>query len=157
MKLLELLQGKWPGHSLHSALVHLPIGSWIVACLVDIAVFAGWTQPDSGRLGLSCVGLGLVGAVAAIATGVADWLRIKKEEPAWKLGVYHMALNVIAVAVWSGNFVLRLQVGAGHDAILLTALAGTTLIFMSGYVGSLMASEHKLVRTAPGRRRADVC
>ena len=39
MKLLEILQGKWLGHPLHPAIVHVPIGLWTVACQLDVIVW----------------------------------------------------------------------------------------------------------------------
>jgi uncharacterized membrane protein len=139
VKLSEFLQGKWLGHPLHSAIVHIPVGSWIAACLLDIAVWAGWLNRGAGQLATYCVVFGLLGAALAVAPGIADWMHIKKEKPAWKLGLYHMVLNVGAVAIWAVNFGLRLNSDAPvQTSILLTSLLGTVLVFISGYIGSLM-------------------
>src|SRR5690606_13059817 len=43
VKLLDLLHGKWLGHPLHPAIVHVPIGLWTVACVLDVIV---WFVPD---------------------------------------------------------------------------------------------------------------
>ena len=139
MKLSEFLQGKWLGHPLHSAIVHIPVGSWIAACLLDIAHQAGWLGRASAQLALVCVGLGLLGALLAIAPGIADWAQIKREKPAWKLGLYHMLLNVMAVVVWALNFIIRLNADEFlSSTLLITSLVGTALVFASGYLGSLM-------------------
>jgi uncharacterized membrane protein len=143
VKLSELLQGKWLGHPLHSALVHIPVGSWIAACLLDIAVMAQWMDGGASRLALYCVAIGLVGALLAVAPGVADWMHIKKEKPAWKLGLYHMIFNVVAVAIWAANFTLRLNSSELVTPwILATSLLGTVIVFISGYIGSLMVFDH---------------
>ena len=139
VKLSEILQGKWLGHPVHAALVHIPVGSWTAACLLDIAHQAQWMTADTGRLPTYLVGFGLLGALLAVAPGIADWLPIKKEKPAWKLGLYHMLLNVIALIVWAANFYLRLQSDAVvTNAILGTSVVGTLLVFVSGYLGSRM-------------------
>jgi hypothetical protein len=39
-----------------------------------------------------CNSFGLVTALLAVPPGLADWAEIKKEKPAWKMGLYHMAL-----------------------------------------------------------------
>ena len=139
MKLSEFLQGKWLGHPLHSAIVHVPVGSWIAACLLDIAHQADWLGQEAGVLALVCVGVGLLGALLAVAPGIADWSQIKKEKPAWKLGLYHMLLNIVAVIVWGINFAQRLNTETFfNSAILLTSVIGAALVFFSGYLGSLM-------------------
>jgi uncharacterized membrane protein len=139
VKLSEFLQGKWLGHPLHSAIVHIPVGSWIAASILDISHRAGWLGRESGQLALVCVGVGLLGAVLAVAPGIADWAQIKKDKPAWKIGLYHMLLNVAAVVVWAVNFALRLNVDDYlNSTILITSALGTVLVFVSGYLGSLM-------------------
>jgi uncharacterized membrane protein len=139
VKFIEILQGKWLGHPLHSALVHIPVGSWIAACLLDVANRAEWTPSALEPLATYCVAFGLLGALLAVGPGIADWLPIKKEKPAWKIGVIHMALNVAAVAVWTVNLTLRLRSEHGvTSGVLGTSVVGTLLVFVSGYLGSLM-------------------
>lgn len=141
MKILDFLQGKWLGHPVHPALVHLPVGLWTVACAVDIAVRAGIHVPGGGELALYCVGLGLLAAVGSVPTGLADWWSIKKGKPAWKLGLIHMGLNLAATAAWAVNFAQRLWLGQGEPigpAVLGTSIAGTVLLFAGAYVGTLL-------------------
>lgn len=147
MKLVEFLQGKWLGHPLHAALVHVPVGGWLVACALDVSRGAGWGGAVNARLALWCVGAGLAGAMLAIPTGVADWSSIKKEKRAWKLGLYHMLLNLGAGLVWAVNFGLRFMrrdeaVPDLTPAILITSIAGTLLVLVSAYIGSLMVFDH---------------
>src|SRR5688500_14101058 len=104
MKLVEFLQGKWLGHPLHAALVHVPVGAWFVACALDVGMRLGLGDVIAGRVALWCVGIGLAGAVLAVPPGVADWSAVKKEKPAWKLGLYHLLLNVGATLLWAVNF-----------------------------------------------------
>jgi Predicted membrane protein len=144
MKLSEFLQGKWLGHPLHAALVHVPVGAWVIACGIDIALRAGWIAgPVPLRLAHYAVAFGLLGALIAVPPGLADWLQIKPDKPAKKLGVYHLLLNAVSAILWAVNFTLRL---ASPDAlttpILLTSLAGTALLFAGAYLGSLMVYDH---------------
>jgi uncharacterized membrane protein len=160
VKIVDFLQGKWLGHPLHPALVHVPVGGWIVACLID---GVRWMAGDSvalSRLALWCVGLGLLGALVAIAPGVADWSAVKKERPAWKLGLYHMILNLIAAMVWAVNFGLRLEAGHGGGGVsapvLLTSAIGTVLVFAGAYLGSLLAFDQgvAIIRLSKKKWRA---
>lgn len=146
MKLTEFLQGKWLGHPLHPALVHLPIGAWTAACVLDIIGRIGGPNADLARLAIYFVGAGLFFAVLAVPTGIADWSGIKREKPAWKLGLFHLSGNALAAFVWCGNLGLRLRALDPPEPttapILLTSLLGTLLLAASGYLGKLMVFDH---------------
>lgn len=138
----EFLQGKWLGHPLHPAIVHVPVGAWIATAVIDILERNADSAKPALYVALYCVVAGLVGALLAVPTGVADWSSIKHEKPAWKLGLYHMALNLLAAIVWAANLGLRAK--ALHTdqpvtpAILISSVAGAMLVIISGYLGSRM-------------------
>lgn len=142
MKAVEILQGKWLGHPLHPALVHLPVGAWFSAFMFDLAVSMGVSSPVLPRLALYLVGIGLALALLAVPTGIADWSEIKKEKPAWRLGLYHMIGNGITALVWCGNFGLRLRpldsATPITPAVLFTSALGLLLLLGSAYLGKLM-------------------
>lgn len=146
VKLLDILQGKWLGHPLHPAVVHVPLALWIVAAVCDVLIYRDIAVSVLTRLSLYCVAGGLLGALVAVPTGIAEWVPIKKEKPAWKLALYHMLLNVAAVALFVVNFVWRLrelEVGDGiSKAVLVTSVVGAVVLVASGYIGSLMAYDH---------------
>lgn len=143
MKFVEILQGKWLGHPLHPAIIHVPVGGWLVACALDVIAHFRTDSAWMPEAALWATGLGLAGALLAIAPGFADWSAIKPEKPAWKLALYHMLLNVAGTATWATNFVLRLHardaaVSQPTTAILWTSIIGTVVIFISAYLGSLI-------------------
>jgi uncharacterized membrane protein len=146
MKPIEFLQGKWLGHPLHPALVHLPIGAWFAACVLDVINRFGPQAESWARLAMYFVIAGLVMALLAVPTGIADWSEIKKEKPAWKLGLYHMIVNAIAAVVWCGNLGLRLRrldsAEPISEAVLTTSVVGALLLVISGYLGKLMVFDH---------------
>jgi uncharacterized membrane protein len=141
VKLFDFLQGKWLGHPLHPALVHVPLGLWLIAAILDVLIVSDIAASVLTRLSFYCVIGGLIGAFFAVPTGVADWAPIKKDKPAWKLGLAHMLLNLVAIFIWAANFGLRLNTlgepGLGGP-ILVTSLLGAGLLLVSGYIGSLM-------------------
>lgn len=141
MKIVEILQGKWLGHPVHPAVVHLPVGLWTVACALDIAVRANVAPPGASQIAMYCVGVGLVAVVFAVPTGFADWSSIKRGKPAWKIGLVHMLLNAVAVVVWAVNLWLRIQT-ENAGAVLITSMLGTALVFAGGYLGALMVFDH---------------
>jgi uncharacterized membrane protein len=139
--MIDFLQGKWLKHPLHPALAHIPTALWPSAFLVDVL---SQFQADNAlvQLAFYAILLGLIVALLAIPTGYADWTDIRPEKPAWKLGLYHMILNVLISILWGVNLALRLQ-GLQTDAsvppglVLLSALA-TVLLLSSGYLGGRM-------------------
>lgn len=157
MKPIEVLQGKWLGHPLHPALVHLPIGAWFSACLLDVLNRYGAQSGGFARLALYLVGAGLALALLAVPTGIADWTGIKKEKPAWKLGLLHMIANAIAAVVWCVNLGLRLRPLETAEpitpAVLLTSAVGTLLVIGSGYLGKLMVFDHGISVARESKRK----
>ena len=145
MKLLDLLQGKWLGHPLHPAIVHVPLGLWTIAAGLDLAAWFTGSSPLLPKLAFYAVLVGLAAVLLAVPTGAADWAPIKPEKPAWKLGLYHLMLNLVATVVWAVNFGLRMLEDRGAVVtmpILLTSLAGLALVWIGGYLGSLLVFEH---------------
>lgn len=143
VKLIDILQGKWLGHPLHPAIVHIPLGGWVAACGIDVSVLAGWTHGGPPRLALYCVVVGLIGVALAVPPGLADWAGIKREKPAWRLALYHLLVNVAATLVWVLNAVLRLRSADPlSGAILTTSILGTLLVLTGGYLGSLLVFDH---------------
>lgn len=139
--MIDFLQGKWLKHPLHPALVHIPTALWPSAFLFDVL---SQFRPDNAfvQLAFYAILLGLLVAVLAIPTGYADWTDIRPEKPAWKLGLYHMILNILVSVLWGINLALRVR-GLETDASVplgfvgLSALA-TLLLLVSGYLGGRM-------------------
>src|SRR6266571_4766774 len=105
--LKELLQGKWLGHPLHPALVHIPVGLFPAALLCDILSRSGLGGNALVQTGFCCILLGLIVGLLAAPAGLADWLDIKSGRPAHKLGLYPMALNLLVVLLFAINLALR--------------------------------------------------
>ncbi|MDQ2691255.1 MAG: DUF2231 domain-containing protein, partial [Chloroflexota bacterium] len=67
---------------------------------------------------------------------------IKPDKPAWKLGLYHMIINLVVTVLWGINGWLRLPTFESATAVpgglvALSALA-TSLLLISGYLGGRM-------------------
>jgi uncharacterized membrane protein len=94
------------------------------------------------QLSFYAILLGLVVALAAIPTGYADWTDIRREKPAWKLGLIHMILNLSISALWVLNLWLRAgsfrtDTSVPGGLVGLSTLA-TLLLLISGYLGGRM-------------------
>jgi uncharacterized membrane protein len=139
--MLDFLQGKWLKHPLHPALVHMPTALWPAAWIFDLI---SQFQADNVYVQLAFyAGLwSLLVALIAIPTGFADWMDIRREKPAWRLGLYHMSLNLIVTVLWAINIGLRMASFQTATVIPLAwfglSTLATLLLFISGYLGGRM-------------------
>lgn len=155
----EFLKGKWLGHPLHPILVHVPMAAWPGALVFDLL-----SQMEIGgngmvRLSFYSILLGLVAVLAAVPTGVLDWGEIKQDKPAWKLGLYHMALNLVVAIVFAINLGVRMESYRSALKVagwpLALSAVGTLLLAGSAYLGGLMVYDYgiNVARMSKGKWR----
>jgi uncharacterized membrane protein len=140
MSLKKLLQGNWLGHPLHSAIVHLPTGLWPAALVFDLVSLRG--SDVAGKCATWALAVGLVAALAAAPTGIADWWDIKPEKPAKKIGWWHLALNLMVVALIAVSVILRLTTDRVSTAAVMLCGVANILLAISGYLGTRMVFEY---------------
>jgi uncharacterized membrane protein len=140
--IIDLLKGKWLGHPLHPILVHVPMAVWPAALVFDLLSRAGIGGNAIVRTSFFAIGFGLAVALLAVPTGIVDWWGIKREKPAWKIGLWHMLLNGLVLVLFAINFTLRLdtyrEAGIVSDVPLSLSFAGTLTLFVSAYLGGRM-------------------
>jgi uncharacterized membrane protein len=144
--LLNILKGKWLGHPLHPILVHVPMAMWPGALIFDL--LSQWQIGGNAmvRLSFYAIVFGLIATLLAVPTGLIDWSGIKKEKPAWKIGLYHMILNLIVTLLFAVNLGLRLQTYregiAVERAPFALSIIGTAILIGSAYLGGRMVYEY---------------
>ena len=138
------------GHPIHAMLVPLPIGLWIFALVADVMTHAGGA-PGWRTAAFYAIGVGVVGALLAALPGLVDLVSLRPG-PARRTGIWHMVINLVAVAVFALNFLLRWRTADHSGRLLLTAL-GVVLIAISGWLGGEMVYVGG-VGVAPGAREA---
>lgn len=135
-----------PKFSLHAIVVHLPIGAWTGALIFDLLTRFHLGGNTLVRLSFLCVAAGIAGALVAVPTGLLDWSGVKKGKPAWKLGLYHMATNLVVTVVFALNLAVRWSHWQDAEMVSLAglalSLAGTALLFVGAYLGGLMLYDH---------------
>ena len=140
------LQGKWLGHPLHPALVHIPTALWPAALLFDLLSWTDLGGPIPVQISYYAIFTGLIVALVAALTGLADWADIKPDKPAKKIGLAHMVLNLTVTALFALNLWLRAQLPTSTDAVPLhligLTLVATLILLVSGYLGGRMVFEH---------------
>jgi nitrite reductase/ring-hydroxylating ferredoxin subunit/uncharacterized membrane protein len=120
------LSGTWLGHQLHPVLTDLPIGAWVMAAALD------WTTGRSGaKAAERLVGLGVLAALPAAATGASDWSETYGAEQ--RVGLVHALSNLTATALQSGSWLARRRGRRLTAMALSTAGLGVTL--SAAYLG----------------------
>jgi uncharacterized membrane protein len=129
------------GHPIHPMLVAFPIGLWIFSFISDLILLLGWGGPAWSDVALVTMIGGLVGALLAAIPGFIDYFTINDAKAA-RTANWHMALNLVLVALYSFNVFVRTQ--APPEAlfpILLSAL-GVVVLAFSGWVGGDLVYVH---------------
>lgn len=97
------------------------------------------------RLSLYALAVGLLMVLVAIPTGIADWWGIRKDRPAWKLGVFHMAVNWTASLAFGVSLGIRLAGGAAGGVgglPLALSVVGAAFLLVGLYLGGRMIYDY---------------
>jgi hypothetical protein len=128
--LAHLLQGRPLGHAAHPLLTDAPLGFWLSSLTLDL-VGGPDARPAADRL----VGLGVLSALPAGLTGVADWAL--GDQRVRRVGVAHAVLNAGATIGFGASWVFRRR---GHRTLgVLTSLAASGALGAAGYLGGHLA------------------
>ncbi len=124
----DRLSGTELGHPLHPLLVAVPIGSWVGASVLDA------TPGNNAAAARRLIGLGVLAALPAAATGLSDWSDTDGAEQ--RVGALHAGLNVVALALYTGSWWSRRR-PTRTGAVL--AAAGGVVLGAAGYLGGHLA------------------
>jgi nitrite reductase/ring-hydroxylating ferredoxin subunit/uncharacterized membrane protein len=124
--LKDALNGTWLGHSLHPAITDVPVGAWTAALALDAL-----GERRGARI---AVGVGLLGALGAAASGLTDWTDTFGKPR--RLGVVHAALNGAATLLYGASWLARGKAGGG--GVLLSVL-GYGLVSLSALYGGTLS------------------
>lgn len=134
-------------HPIHPMLILIPAGAFLVALFCDVLyIITGngtWWEATP-----PVITIGVAGALVAAVPGTIDLFAVGREHKAMKIGLAHMILNLIAVALFAWNAWLRWDApaapAAGFYPGFWLTLAGNALIAVSGWLGGTMVYEHRL-------------
>jgi len=89
-------------------LVMFPVALFVTGFIFDaIHLFS-----DNGvfaEVGFWCIAVGIIGAVLAAATGVADWSKIPEQTRAKSVGIRHGLMNSVVLLAFLVSWLLRLD------------------------------------------------
>jgi nitrite reductase/ring-hydroxylating ferredoxin subunit/uncharacterized membrane protein len=124
----NLLHGTWLGHPLHPVLVHVPVGTWVSAGLLDLI-------PPLRPAATMLIGTGVAAAVPASLSGAADWS--EQDVGVRRLGALHASANAAALGLYAGSLVARKRGRGGLGLVL--SYAGLGVATGSAAVGGHMS------------------
>jgi uncharacterized membrane protein len=94
------------GHPIHPMLIVFPLGLLATSLIFDIvALIAGtgtWHE-----IAYYDIAAGIIGGLLAAVFGLIDWLGIPASTRAKAIGLWHGAGNVVVVALFAVNWLLR--------------------------------------------------
>lgn len=124
----DLLHGTWLGHPVHPVMVHVPVGAWLSAGVLDLV-------PAFRPAATVLIGTGVASAVPASLSGAADWS--EQDTGVRRLGALHAAMNTAALVLYAGSLAARKR-GRGSLGLVLS-YAGLGVATGSAAVGGHMS------------------
>lgn len=132
-------------HPLHPALVHFPVACWSLATCADLASLV-WGRPAWMLAGALLV-IGTLTALAAMASGFMELLKLDADHPATRDVNRHMLLMMTAWSLYAASLFLRLDGMAltRPDAIDIgLGVAGFAVLAVAGWFGGKLVYGHGL-------------
>lgn len=134
-RLLDALHGEFLGHPLHPILVHVPLGGWMLAGLLDFMPGGDERTRHAADVVLT---ISTLGAVPTIATGWVDWSNTRGR--ARRTGLIHGAVNEVAFFLNAGSIVARRKGRRGLGKVLSGSALGLALA--GGFLGGQLVYGH---------------
>lgn len=135
----NFLHGTWLGHPLHPAITDVPVGAWSAAAALD--VYEALTGDETLAPGAdACVKLGLVSAVGAALSGMADWQHTSKN--ARRVGIVHALLNIAATGFYITSWLQRRN--DDREAARVSGFFGFAIVMASAWLGGTLIYDEKV-------------
>ncbi len=131
--LRDLLHGVPLGHPLHPLMVQVPLGSWLSAAVLDII-------PDTERAARTLIGVGILSAAPAAASGYADWSETDPSQQ--RVGLIHSTANLVALVLYAASWKQR----STHRSVAAKVLSYSGLLAVSagGFLGGHLAYRQRV-------------
>lgn len=132
-------------HPLHAATVHFPMALLMISTLWDILGL--WRGDEQWwRFAFWSISVGLIFAIAALFTGIMDYIKIPQGGPAERAAIRHMMFMVAAIALYAGSFMVRYREPVMTGGLLIIAVAlsaaGLILLLIGGWHGGELVFRH---------------
>ncbi|MGH2506796.1 MAG: Rieske 2Fe-2S domain-containing protein [Ktedonobacteraceae bacterium] len=134
--LKSFLNGTWFGHPLHPAITGVPVTAWVLTAVFDVIWLISPTNWAAYGAFVTVI-VGLLAALAAVVTGLADWSDTYGSER--RMGLNHAIFNALAFLLYISSFIVRLLVGPGDNLIAaVLGFVGLVSVSYAAYLGGEM-------------------
>jgi uncharacterized membrane protein len=140
------------GHPLHPILVTFPIGLWIFSLAADIIYFGRLASGAWRDIAFYSMAAGIAGALLAALPGVVDLFSITNPRLR-RIGIIHMVLNLIVVALFCINWALRYGQTSTPTGAFILSIIGVVVMGVSGWLGGSMVHRYRMSVEEPGAPR----
>lgn len=127
----DVLHGTPLGHPLHPALTDVPIGAWTTALVLDAVDVLSPRSQGWGQAAQLATGLGVLGGIGAVLTGLTDWQHT--HDRARRSGLVHGLLNSAALGLNAWSWRDRSQ--GRHARARRASALGYGLVLAGSYLG----------------------
>jgi uncharacterized membrane protein len=124
------------GHPIHPMLVVFPLGLLATAAIFDVLyLIAG--KPAFPTISFYMIAAGVIGGLLAAIFGFIDWLGLKGNSRAKRLGLWHGIGNFVIVVLFVISWLLRRDnANLVPDSLaLMLSFAGAGLALITGWLG----------------------
>jgi len=125
------------GHPFHPIIIPLPIGLWIFSLISDLIYKFGFGGVVWNDVAFYTLAGGIVGALIAALPGFIDLTDLQNPKTK-SIAIWHMIINLLAVALYCVNFWLRMHRAPGDNLPIVLSITGVMLITISGWLGGEM-------------------
>lgn len=132
-QLRDLLHGVPLGHPLHPLMVQVPLGSWMSAAVLDAV-------PGTERAAKTLIGVGILSAGPAAASGYADWSETDPSQQ--RVGVVHSTANLIALLLYAASWQQRSSSRQLTSKVL--SYGGLVVVLAGGFLGGHLSFRQKV-------------
>lgn len=139
-------------HPVHAMLVPFPIGLWVFSFAADVIYLMGWGPPVWNDVAFYTMVGGTVAALLAAPFGLLDLLSVGNPGTR-RIGIMHMSLNLVIVAMFAVNLWLRTRQVTGEGLPTTLSAIAVLLLVGSGWLGGEMVYVHGVGVEPPEARR----
>ncbi|HWZ84567.1 MAG TPA: DUF2231 domain-containing protein [Thermoanaerobaculia bacterium] len=136
------------GHPIHAMLVHIPIGAFFLSFLGDLLHTARPEDPYWYSFSYSCIGIGLLFAVASAIAGSIDYLCVRMSAAAFRTATKHLLSSVAVGVTYLLSFLLRRNDAAfvpeRWAAVLALSVLGLVLLGVTEWLGGKLVYEYRV-------------
>ncbi|MEN6520650.1 MAG: DUF2231 domain-containing protein [Armatimonadota bacterium] len=124
-------------HPIHPMLVLLPAGAWVTSFILDI-VFLSTGNVFWFAASLWTIIIGVAGALIAAIVGMLDLFTLPLGREPRRIGITHMTLNLVIVALYIVNAIIRFSVPVGPVMGLMVPVSTAVWTFVLNLVSIVL-------------------